>query len=74
MISYLVMMKRVINGFNPSGIKSPLLPFSTRQPFEDSSIIRTSSAITFEKKDYEGKGRGWRFRKELTGHFEEYQV
>lgn len=67
-------MTRVITGFKPSGIKGPLLPFCTHQPFEDSSFIRTSSAITFEKKDYEGKGRDWRFRKELTGHFEEYHV
>lgn len=42
--------------------------------FEGSSFIRTSSAITSEEKDYEGKGRDWRFGKELTGHFEEYQV
>lgn len=57
-------MRRVITGFNPSGIKSPLLPFPTHQPFEESSFIRTSSAITFEEKEYEGKGRGWRFRKD----------
>lgn len=30
--------------------------------------------MTFEEKEYEGKGGDWRFRKELTGHFEEYLV
>lgn len=55
-------------------IRSPLLTFCTHQPFEASSLIPTSSEITFEEKDYEGKGRDWRFRKELTGCFEEYQV
>lgn len=64
-------MTRVITGSNPSGIKSPFLPFNShwRQAFQKQ--LRWN---IFEGKHCEGKGRGWSFKEELVNHFEENQV